>query len=257
MLILLLIIIFSLPIIDKLINRAIFIPPIKGIFDPNSKIYFCNSINNYMISYCHLKPKNKKSKKYIVYSHGNAIDITEMRKIINFIIDDQNLDFNFILYDYIGYGFSENKVPNEELCYESLDAIITLLRKSGIPEEDIYLMGQSLGTGVILDYVSKNNWSNPIILISPYKSIFSIISKYLGNIPGDRFKSISKIKNINCKVKIIHGLLDDLITINHSYDLLKELPNYLKFNPIWLKANHYDIIYKIDFREHLFDVFND
>lgn len=44
--------------------------------------------------------------------------------------------------------------------------------------ENILLVDQSLGICVVIDYISKNKWTKPVILISPYKSILKIITDY-------------------------------------------------------------------------------
>src|SRR5258705_194298 len=80
-----------------------------------------------------------------------------------------------------------------------------------IEEKNIILIGQSLGTGIVIDYVSKNKWDSPIILISPYKSIISVVCDSSIVKPIDKFQSLKKIKSITCPVKIFHGKEDKTI----------------------------------------------
>lgn len=251
----LIILVFSILAINKIIDGYIFIPPKLEKFDPKYRLKFCYSKNNNKISFIHIQPENL-SKKYIIYSHGNHTDIIQTKPYIEYLIKKNKLDINFIIYDYIGYGFSQKLKPSEKYCYESLEAVINSLIKSGISPGDIYLVGESLGTGVVINYVANNYWKNPILLISPYLSIFSVISDFLAKFPGDRFKNYQKIKNIHCGIKIAHGSDDTIININHSYKLLELIPANLKLEPVWVEAEHNNIIIFMDFKKVISDLIN-
>lgn len=62
-----------------------------------------------------------------------------------------------VSYDYIGYGMSEGE-PSEENCLKSLSLVVDYYNNY-----KELLIGQSLGTGVVVDYVSTNEWTLPII----------------------------------------------------------------------------------------------
>ena len=78
----------------------------------------------------------------------------------------------------------------------------------GIRESQITLIGQSLGTGIVVEYCKKTNWKNPIILLSPYKSIVRvqydphwldiIANSFIDNI--DLFQNHRKIGELNNKI---------------------------------------------------------
>ena len=120
----------------------------------------------------------------------------------------------------------------------------------------ILLVGQSLGTGIVVDYISKqqNKWSNPVILISPYKSIPKIITQY--NlieflICKNKFCTYDKIIKTICPIKIFHGCIDNLIPISHSEELFELTPNK-SIQPTWFdNTGHNDILNKIDMDEYI------
>ena len=79
---------------------------------------------------------------------------------------------NVVIYDYVGYGLSSKNTPTESLCYESLEVVVKYLTNVlNINMSNIYLVGQQLGTAVVIDYAWKNYWKNPIMLISSFKNV--------------------------------------------------------------------------------------
>jgi hypothetical protein len=199
----------------------------------------------------YIKPNNNLyPKKWIVYSHGNATDILLMHNYYQYLANE--LDVGIFAYDYIGYGMSEPLKPTEQLCYESIDAVMYyLIDTCKLDAKKLFLVGQSLGTGIVVDYASKNNWTTPIILISPYKSICKIVVNTSCVHPVDKFQSQSKLKNLKCSVKIFHGINDKVINIVHGIDMYNTLIDKT-FDPVWFgNTGHCDILYKISKEEYL------
>ena len=192
--------------------------------------------------------------KHIVFSHGNGTDIYGMFDYFKVLADSLNVCV--VGYDYIGYGLSNVNKPTEANCYFSLQVCIEfIMGVLGIDKSNIYLIGHSLGSGVVIDYVSKNPWMNPVILISPYKSICS--TQFDSSLVRlvDKFRSLDKMPNVKCPVKIFHGKLDTLITINHAETLYLATVNK-KFNPTWFdEADHNDILNYIE-THHYQEVLN-
>ena len=62
-----------------------------------------------------------------------------------------------VAFDYQGYGLSEGE-PSESACYQDLACVVDYVNRALLtPNRNIYLVGQSLGTGVVIDYVSKRD----------------------------------------------------------------------------------------------------
>lgn len=211
-----------------------------------------------------------KSKKVILYSHGNAEDLGS---ISSFLIElSHRLNVNVMGYEYLGYGHSIinhdrstsiHPTCTEEYCYKSIDyALQYLIQKKNYGYEDIIVLGQSLGTGLSIE-ISNRYKLGGVILISPYKSIIKVIYDYWYLNPlyvVDMFMNEIKISSIDIPIYIIHGKNDEIINVNHSvelYNIWKEKyperanrckPLYLKntgHNDIWQKYEIYDYLSKI------------
>lgn len=195
------------------------------------------------------------SGKWIVFSHGNAATIFDYP---NYALKLSNV-FNIgcIFYDYPGYGLSTGN-PTDFSCVETLDMVIThMVTDLKIQKHNIILIGQSIGTGVIMEYAHQQKWNHPMILISPYKSVITVatetsqcLTQYI-----DKFPSLKYIKEMKCPIKIFHGTDDTVIPITHGMDLFDAMPNKI-FGAVWLDGvGHNNILESINFK-HLAEVIN-
>lgn len=201
---------------------------------------------------------NTNPDKYLVFSHGNASDIYGMYSYFTGVADACNVCV--VGYDYVGYGLSLGNKPTEERCYASLEAVMNyLLNKQNIKSEQIYLVGQSLGTGVVADYAHKFQWKQPIILISPYKSICRVVADTFIVSSVDKFETLKKVDGkaapICCPVKIFHGKDDKLIDVSHAEKIYEGLIDK-SLEPVWFdNIGHNDILNVIT-AEHYNEVLN-
>lgn len=242
--------IISKPIVDKAVNTLAFHPPNKD----SRRLVSLSRLPNHgyawkgdcAISYVRFKGIN--SKKVILFSHGNASDVLAMYNYCEHLANTYGIDC--VCYDYIGYGLSTKEGvvnPYEDGCYESIQIMVDHLKGH---YDKIYLMGQSLGTGICVDYASKNEWSTPIILISPYKSLVRVMmDSCMSSGLDTSFNTYEKISNVTCPVKIIHGDADTLINISHGREIYDKI-NDKALDPIWVKnAGHNDILEYIKYHD--------
>lgn len=229
-------IIFNIPIFNK--QKYLELKELFIVYNDTYYMKIYGTINNI------------KSNKYLIYSHGNSSDLLNISEILNTFSSQFNI--NIITYDYPKYGLSESDgYLTETLCYHSHELVVDyIIDKYKINQKDIILFGQSLGTGIVIDYISKYNWNGQVLLMSPYKSIPRILydNPMMDlTLPDYKFDSINKISKIKCPVTIVHGLQDNLIPHYHSKDLYNEISvNYRKNSKLLLiDGDHSDIIFKL------------
>lgn len=250
----------TLSSVDDTMNQLIFHPPAtdnecvfqKLTIPDYTGVNGLNGACKYELIDIHLIT-HPSSEKWIVFAHGNASDISSMLSFCNEMSDE--LEANVMLFDYVGYGTSKGSC-SEEGCYEALQCVVDyMIDDLKITASEIFLVGQSLGTGVVSDFAYRNQWKNPIMLISPYKSIVSVVSECsastssftakTSSVQMDKFCTLDKIGKITCPVKIIHGENDELIDVSHGKTLFDNLPNK-SLKPVWLpRTGHNDILHKI------------
>lgn len=236
--------------INNLYSFMVFHPIKENFYDTSySQTNMPNIIqskNGKNICYFEYKPSNNKFEKIIIWSHGNAYNSYHSSDFYQCLAD--NLNVLVVGYDYQGYGLSEGHYSEKNCCDDIECMVAHIMTNYNVDSSKICLIGHSLGTGVVMDYVFKNDWNNTIMLISPYKSIIRVmfprIGKYLSFM--DMFNTIKKLDKIKCPIKILHGKDDELININHSYDIYDEL-NDKTHEPVWINScDHDNILMKID-----------
>lgn len=242
---------------NMILNRLVFHPP-KTLMNEDGIKYLKSKNGNIITYYIEYANVNKKpTDNIIIWSHGNACSAINVHSNMNHLAQVINCDI--IIYDYQGYGLSEGS-PTEQNCYDDLESIINHT-KSKYMYEKIYLVGHSLGTGIVVDYAFKNKWKVDIILISPYRSILHVIDNmpifnFISN-PKiqslikhiDMFRSIDKINKLKCPVKIYHGLDDELILPQHGIDLSNKVDNKKHEITLINNCKHNDILSKINWSD--------
>lgn len=247
---------------NKLMYNIMFRPPqinsnmVEKIVNDKS-VYIGSVVDKSMtINFIKYAQSGRCHKKWVVFSHTNATTIFNYSNYAKKL--SLALDVGCIFYDYPGYGMSSGK-PTEYTCVKSLDMIIKYMIESmQVLKENIILIGQSIGTGIIISYAHRYHWTSPIILISPYTTIINIASiPLLSSLlyPYDKFKSIKTVKKIDCAIKIFHGTKDKLIPISHGISLANAMKNKQLF-PVWIEgASHNNMISSICVKD-LLEVIN-
>jgi len=181
-------------------------------------------------------------KYYILFSHGNAVDLGQMASF--FIVLGTRLQCNIFSYDYSGYGASQGKA-SEKNMYADIEATYNSIKQRyHIPESKIILYGQSIGTVPTIDLASRiNDCCAACVLHSPLTSGMRVaFPETKRTWCCDAFPSIDKIHRIRSIVLIIHGTEDDVIDVSHGFALYNRIHNQHQTEPLWLDgAGHNDI----------------
>lgn len=180
------------------------------------------------VNYAFIKPINKKYNFILIFCHGNAMTITtsfcsQMSQLANF------LNIEICLVEYPGYGESKNLGrPTANTCVGALGKMVDYFNSKGYDYKNIILVGHSIGTGVIMNYVYQNRDKKfgGIILLAPYKSIIKVVTDTSMNsslTSFDFFKNEEIIEKIDAKICIIHGAVDEVINSKHSRELYEKI----------------------------------
>jgi len=214
-------------------NNFVFNNPIFNYkdFDINSKsIIFINkgkknNIENYIP--CLFIQEVNQSSKFIIFFHGNSEDIFNSELIGQYFAE--KLKMNVVIVEYPGYSIYNEEKSAETMCLDSLIVYTFIKQKFNLNDEDIYVIGRSIGTGPAV-YLASKKKPESLILISPFKSIKSVKGAFIGFFLLDIFNSIDIIDKVTCPVLFIHGKDDHLINYSHSEELLDKLDTMKDIN---------------------------
>ena len=183
---------------------------------------------------------NDESKGIILYFHNHSGNIMHWSSFAGYF---NQLGYDVLMMDYRGYGKSTGDY-NEKLMFE--DSLLWYDYVLEICDENkITVYGRGLG-GSFATYVASLHKPKRLILESPmYNLIFtanhlyrfipakSLISKY-------KFDTSAYIKNVKCKVFIIHGKLNTFVDFRNSVELQKLAKDNIDLLII-PDGNHYNL----------------
>lgn len=197
------------------ISEKIIFQPQFSSYRDNNRIIKLKAGDGAVISAIYLN--NPEAQYTILFSHGNAEDIGDLLPMLEKI---KTMGFSVFAYDYQGYGTSSGK-PSEKDAYRDADAAYNyLVNNLGVKSDRIIAYGRSLGGAVAVDLAQRHQLGG-LIIESSFVSAYRVITK-VPLFPFDKFRSISKIKDVNCPVLVIHGKQDEVISFWHGEKLYQE-----------------------------------
>jgi hypothetical protein len=166
-------------------------------------------------------PKN--GNPIMLYFHGNAGNLSHRSEKLKTFIKNTN-GYGQLAVSWRGYGGSEGE-PTEQGLYNDARAAIEFLLKKGHSINNIFIYGESLGTGVAIQMATEYD-IKAVILEAPYTSVENRAAELYPYVPvrfiiKDRFRTIDKIKSVNAPILIFHGYLDKVMPISHGTKILE------------------------------------
>jgi fermentation-respiration switch protein FrsA (DUF1100 family) len=159
----------------------------------------------------------------ILFCHGNAGNISHRLDYIQLLV---RLGANVFIFDYRGYGKSSGKPSEKGLYNDALCACDYLVNREKIKQEDIILLGRSLGAAAATEVASKRD-ARSLIIESGFLSIrhmarhmllFSLISPLI----HQSYNNLEKIKHISIPKLIMHGDRDEVVPFYMGKRLFQE-----------------------------------
>ena len=151
---------------------------------------------------------------HLLYCHGNAGNITGRLGVARRLVQ---LGASVFLFDYRGYGKSEGSPTEQGVLADARAARIEFARRAGISEEQVVLLGRSLGGGVAVDLAAKEG-ARGLILESTFTDLPDVARVQFPFFPArwllrSRFDSIGKIAAYQGPLLQYHGTDDQIVPI--------------------------------------------
>jgi pimeloyl-ACP methyl ester carboxylesterase len=164
------------------------------------------------------------SKGLIFYLHGNAGSIQSWGDAAKTYTD---LNHDVFMLDYRGFGKSEGSISSQDQMYQDLQIAYNQLKKR-YREDQIIILGYSIGTGLATRLASTNN-PKLLILQAPYYSLTDMMRHYYPIIPTFilkyKFETNEYVKDCKMPVAIFHGNQDEVIPYSSSIKLKECIKN--------------------------------
>ncbi len=178
---------------------------------------------------CLYVPCPKPSSKILLYFHGNAEDACAATDWLCCIA--KYLSVHVLAMEYRGYGV----YPGEPSAQTVLDDAETVYRyvlgALHIQASNVLLFGRSIGSGPAC-YLASKHRPSLLVLMSAFTSLRAVAKRYVGPLlqylVAERFNNKKWIGQANCPVFILHGKQDDVVPVEHSVELSKEVKGNCK-----------------------------
>jgi pimeloyl-ACP methyl ester carboxylesterase len=90
----------------------------------------------------------------VLFAHGNGGNVAMWAPMVRELADRHRVAA--LVFDYRGYGESEGRPREPSVLQDARAARRWLSERTGLTEDSVVLMGQSLGGGVAVDLASKD-----------------------------------------------------------------------------------------------------
>ena len=167
-----------------------------------------------------------------LFCHGNAGNVTVMADSLQILNERHRLAV--MSFDYRGYGRSAGKPSEAGILEDARAARKWLAKRTGTPEADIILMGQSLGGGVAIDLAARDG-ARALVLASTFTSLPAVGASHMPWLLPRwnmtiRMDSLSKIREYAGPVLISHGPADEVIPFTQGQRLYEAVPGPKRFH---------------------------
>ncbi len=182
--------------------------------------------------------KKPSPDNWIIIFHGNAGNACDRIYFLDLFTD---FNSNLVVFEYPGFG-QDGNTPGEALILDKAVALIRhieTINPSGLP---IYLMGESLGTGVATFAATRTKISG-LILIAAYTSLSRVARYHYPWLPVQWLMKHGFAADLwagQTPALLFHGTEDDIIPIRFAREQLACFKGHKELVEI-LGSGHNDI----------------
>jgi fermentation-respiration switch protein FrsA (DUF1100 family) len=156
--------------------------------------------------------ESTRPRAVVLYAEGNAGNITGRRGVLDLFRD--RLCASVLIFDYRGYGRSEGSPSVAGILTDARAARHWLAERTGVPEQGIVLVGNSLGGAVVIDLAARDG-ARGLILENTFSSLSDVTERHFGRLARifamNRLDSASLIREYQGPLLQTHGDADTVI----------------------------------------------
>jgi fermentation-respiration switch protein FrsA (DUF1100 family) len=148
----------------------------------------------------------------ILFCHGNAGNVTHRADALQAV---QAMQASILVFDYRGYGRSEGTPSEAGVLADARAARKWLAERAGVGEQDVVLMGESLGGGVAVELAAKDG-ARGLVLQDTFSSLPDVAAYHYPWLPvrwlmQGRLDSVSLIDQYHGPLLMAHGDADMIV----------------------------------------------
>jgi hypothetical protein len=172
--------------------------------------------------------KRPEPRGVVFFLHGNSGNLLDCLVDLDAF---REINFDFVAFDYRGYGKSSGRIESEEQLRADVRAVWSAYA-SQYDGKRVVIAGQSLGTalaaGLGAHLCAEGRAPDLTLLVSPYSSMRALAEELYPWVPGRVLRYPLLTDQDACRLKgplmLVHGDKDELIGIHHSRALATAVP---------------------------------
>jgi fermentation-respiration switch protein FrsA (DUF1100 family) len=176
---------------------------------------------------------HEQPRAVILFAHGNAGNLSHRAGIVQALV--QKLGVSVMIFDYRGYGRSAGSPTTKGILSDGRAARRWLAERAGIDQQQIVLMGESLGGAVMVDLAAKDG-ARALILEDTFSSLGDVGAHHYPWLPvrlllGSDLDSVGKIGDYHGYLMMIHGEADTIVPLalaRRLFDAANEPKSFIK-----------------------------
>lgn len=153
----------------------------------------------------------KTPRAVVLYAHGNGGNLSYCTPVLERFV---TLGLTVFIFDYRGYGRSEGVPAVEGILQDARAARAELSQRAGVGEEQIVLMGRSLGGAVAVQLAAESK-ARGLILQNTFSSLKEIAAYHYPKlaflVPTGKLDSMAAIVRHHGPLLECHGDADETI----------------------------------------------
>lgn len=184
--------------------------------------------------------EHPRPRAVILFCHGNAGNITFLASMLSNLRREHAV--SVLAFDYRGYGRSAGRPSEQGLLQDARAARRWLAQRAGVAEEEIVLMGQSLGGAVAIDLATDG--ARGLVVASTFSSFPEVAQSHVSipvkSLTTLEFNSLEKIGRYRGPMLISHGDADEVVPYEQGRAIYEAAPGPKSFVRI-PDARHNDL----------------
>lgn len=174
--------------------------------------------------------EHDEPRAHLLFMHGNAGNLTHRAHVVQRL--RTALRATVMIFDYRGYGQSEGLPDEAGILADARAARAWFAQRAGLDEDEIILVGRSLGGGVAVD-LAAGEGARALILENTFTSLPDVAAYHYRLLPvrslmRTRLDSLSKIARYDGPLIQSHGTEDEVIPFELGRRLFEAAPSTLK-----------------------------
>lgn len=182
------------------------------------------------------KPANK-----LVVFHGNAGNAVYREPYVaGFESLNEGRTWEVFLFEYPGYGARPGKTDRKTFNAAAQAAVKELLTRDGRP---LFVLGESLGSGVACDVAAKEAGVKGIVLVTPFARLADVAQSAVPFVPAalmlrDRWDNLAALPHTQVPVAVLIAGCDEVVGCDQGERVFASLGNRLKKRWFFPEARH-------------------